>query len=123
MLLPQKAASEATRSIAYIIMTHLKAGAGLVADRAVLCPAGQHVRTIHQEENGKAHLDVVIDVGQLQREAAAEIPLCTAAGVARGQLRSVRLHVTNPVSAFSTDAALAGRGHPPSSQKQHRHRL
>ena len=95
----------------------------MVADRAVLRPAGQRVRMRHREEDGKAHLDVVIDIWQLQREAAAEVPLCTATGVARGQLRPVRLCVTIPVSAFRTDVALAERGHPPSSQKQHGHRL
>lgn len=95
----------------------------VVADRAVLRPAGQRVRMRHREEDGTAHLDVVIDIGQLQREAAAEVPLCTATGVARGQLRPVRLCVTIPVSAFWTDVALAGRGQPTSSQKQYGHRL
>ena len=41
-----------------------------------------------------ARLDVIVEGGQLQREAAAVVPLAAAAGRPGGQLRAVRLRYT-----------------------------
>ena len=49
----------------------------------------------------RGYLDVIVDIWQLQGKAAAEVPLCAAAGIAGRQLRPVRLHDMQPFQAYA----------------------